>query len=229
MANGAPVLGWKGDGAVDIAGPVSISGMSVDIPDTANAEVSYGSPSVISPSLTCAGDVVSKGGGFFVLSDPRSKRDVRARDPREDLALAMTMEPVSFTHHGSTRRQVGLIASDVGNCLPEAVGTGQAVVKDIMQKVVLRKVCTCTYAFDETLPGVSDATPVEVVQAGRSSVAMCSPGLITGPYGEGGEVFVVGRWLADALSLSWPAVAAVTLNAVRALAEQVDRLSQASA
>lgn len=215
------VLSWSQGGGVGLTGPVWITGAGPTTLDTANAELTYGSPSTIRPSLTCDGDVVSKGGGFFVLSDARTKSNVAVRNPQDDLALALALEPVSFLHHGSQRRQVGLLAKNTGDAIPEALGWGEAAVKDVMKNVDLRKVASDVF---EVRPGLQVSGPVQVLQAGQAHVGVMTSGVLTGPFGEGGPAFVVGTWLDDALALNWSAVAAVTLNALKGLAQKVDQL-----
>lgn len=115
---------WSSNGSVNVSGPLKIAKQATpaQTPNTANVQLVDGTvPTDISCGLVCEGDIVSLGGGFFVLSDQRHKRGVHERCCHADLSTLEDLKPVSFQYRSSTLNRIGMVADDVVKILPEAV------------------------------------------------------------------------------------------------------------
>ena len=225
-ANQAPSVTWREDGAVAVAGPLTITGAAGAVENTSEAQLANGNPSTISSSITCKGDIVTLGGGVFVLSDRRAKRGILPRTPQADLEAIRRLEPIDFQYMGAGTGQarVGFAADAVEPLVPEAVRQTCMVVRDVTASANLVPTGVNEYRTDGA--GLGDLGLVEMRCAGGLERADVRGRVVRGCLGKGGRVTVVGRVLTDGRCLDYQALAAVHLNATRALATQVSELQR---
>ena len=222
-APGVGVAEWGPDGALHLTGPVTISASGPPVDDTANAQLVAGNVTSIRPSLTCAGDLVTTGGGVFVLSDERTKTCVRRRDQEADLAILRRLAASDFRYGSDRQPRVGLMAGEVQRGLPEAVRRTRFVGSDIALFTSLTPSGVGAYA----VPGVpAPRCQVEVSLRGAPGprAGWLADGILTGDFGSGGDAFVRGPVLEDCLCLDYQALAAVHVNASAAMACRIEAL-----
>ena len=217
------VLSWQSDGSLTLQGPVQILQSSSPIPDTTNVQLVQGSPTTISSSLTCNGDIVTMGGGVFVLSDQRTKEHVTYRDPNHDLSKICDLAAVNFNHHACSHQRVGLLANMVHSHIPQAVCQTQSAAKDIMANVTLKSVGSGLYTMESgPYYGL-----IDVWVNGLAKVAKANGFILQGDLGKGGVAFMTGHHLPDCLCIDYQTLTAVQINATRALSLQIKMLSEA--
>ena len=208
------VLAWCSDSSVTMAGPLTITANTRPQPDTSNARLVSGNPSVIAASLVCDGDIVTKGGGVYVLSDGASKHGVEVRNAEFDLRAVCDINAINFYYSaGAGHQHIGVLANSVQTHLPQAVRQDKMV-----QNVYLTPVDTRKYRVN--FFNTSESEDVEILVDDRYHEANVKNGLIIGDFGDGGQFKIrIKRLFVD-----YQALAVASMNATRALAQSLKAL-----
>jgi hypothetical protein len=106
-------------GAADIAGPLTVQNTGI--------EVISGNIVANSGGLTVTGDIQA-GGNVTAYSDKRVKENIE--DIESPLEKIMKLHGVYFTRINNPRRQIGVIAQEVEEVLPEVVFTDESSNKN---------------------------------------------------------------------------------------------------
>jgi hypothetical protein len=174
---------------------------------------------------------VQAGGGFFVTSDRRIKKDLVKSESANDLKTLNRLQVTDYNYkdvvnYGHKHRK-GLIAQEVESVFPDAVSKKTGVVPDIYQMAAFQG------GWVVVTNDLKKGDRVRLItEKGESihEVLEAAPDRFRTEFKpEGDKVFVFGREVHDYRSLDYDAISVLNVSATQELAKRMDELEQKAA